>query len=354
MNEFLNGVTGPLRRLHGSFPPGPWLIAFVVLLPLPLLSANLYQVHLINVICLNIMVATGLNIVKGFCGQVTVGHYGLYAIGAYSSALLSLHLGVSFWVALPLAVIITGVAGAVVAMPSFRLEGAYLALATLGMGESVRIYISATPFLGQTDGILNIPYPQIGDFLFDTPARIFYIIMPIALFGIYLSMNILRTSLGRAFKAVRDDPISAATSGVDVRKYKLIAFVLSVFYAGCAGSLYAHTVTYINPENFTLQHMVLFMLMVVLGGLGHIWGGVIGSILVTLLWDYTRPFPEIQMMMFGMSIVLIVIFMPKGIGGLLDRFFATRKFMEIRAGKADASSEKFIEIKEGKADASSD
>ncbi len=311
----------------------------MVLLPVPLLAANLYQVHLVNIIFLNIIVATGLNIVKGFCGQVTVGHFGLYAIGAYASALVSIHLGVSFWVALPLAVLITGVAGAIVALPSFRLEGAYLALATLGMGESVRIYISATEFLGQTFGISNIPYPQIGDFLFDTPARIFYIIMPISLIGIYLSMNILRSGVGRAFKAVRDDPISAATSGVAVRKYKLIAFVISAFYAGCAGSLYAHLVTYIHPDNFTILIMIMFLLMVVLGGLGHIWGGVIGAVLVTMIYEWTRPFPEYQMLVFGMSAVLIVIYMPKGIGGLLDRFFATRKFIEITAGKADASSD---------------
>ena len=339
MNGILAGVTGSLRRFHGSFPPGPWLVAFVVLLPVPLLAANLYQVHLVNIIFLNIIVATGLNIVKGFCGQVTVGHFGLYAIGAYASALVSIHLGVSFWVALPLAVLITGVAGAIVALPSFRLEGAYLALATLGMGESVRIYISATEFLGQTFGISNIPYPQIGDFLFDTPARIFYIIMPISLIGIYLSMNILRSGVGRAFKAVRDDPISAATSGVAVRKYKLIAFVISAFYAGCAGSLYAHLVTYIHPDNFTILIMIMFLLMVVLGGLGHIWGGVIGAVLVTMIYEWTRPFPEYQMLVFGMSAVLIVIYMPKGIGGLLDRFFATRKFIEITAGKADASSD---------------
>ena len=339
MNRILVGVSGSLRRLNGSFPPGAWLVALVVLLPVPLLAANLYQVHLVNIIFLNIIVATGLNIVKGFCGQVTVGHFGLYAIGAYASALLSIHLGLSFWVAMPLAILITGVAGAIVAVPSFRLEGAYLALATLGMGESIRIFISATEFLGQTFGISNIPYPQIGDFLFDTPARIFYIIMPISLFGIYLSMNILRSSVGRAFKAVRDDPISAATSGVAVRKYKLIAFVISAFYAGCAGSLYAHLVTYIHPDNFTILIMVMFLLMVVLGGLGHIWGGVIGATLVTLIYEWTRPFPEYQMLVFGMAAVLIVIYMPKGIGGLLDRFFATRKFLEIRAGKADAAAD---------------
>ena len=339
MNGILNGITQSMRRLHGSFRPGPWLILIVVLCAWPLVAMNYYQVHIVNVIFMNILLCTGLNIVKGFCGQVTVGHMGLYAIGAYSSALITIHLGYPFWVALPLAMIITGVAGAFVALPSFRLEGAYLALVTLGFGESIRIIISATDALGKTFGISEIPYPQIGDFLFDTPARIFYIIMPISIFGIYLSMNILNSSVGRAFKAVRDDPISAATSGVNVKRYKLLAFVISAFYAGCAGSLYAHLVTFVHPENFNLMIMVMLLLMVVLGGLGHIWGGVIGAILVTLIYDWTRPYPEYQMMLFGMSAVLIVMFMPKGIGGLLDHFLATRKFIKIRASKTDVASD---------------
>ena len=327
------------RRLNGNFPPGPWLVLLVVLLPVPFLAANLYQVHLVNVICINIILATGLNIVKGFCGQVTVGHVGLYAIGAYASALLSIHLGLSFWIALPCAIVITGLAGVIVGIPSFRLEGAYLALVTLGLGESVRIFISATESLGATFGVANIPYPQIGDIVFDDPFKIFFIIMPITLFGIYISMNILRSGVGRAFKAVRDDPVSAATSGVAVRKYKLIAFVFSALYAGCAGSLYAHLVTYIHPDNFTILIMVTLLLMVVLGGLGHVGGGIIGAILVTLIYEWTRPFPEYQMLIFGMSAVLIVIYMPKGIGGLIDRFLATRKFVQIRESKASAAGD---------------
>ena len=328
-----------LRRLNESFSPGPWLILAVVLLPLPFLAVNMYHVHLVNVICINIILATGLNIVKGFCGQVTVGHVGLFAIGAYTSALLSIHLGVSFWVALPCAVVVTGLAGIIIGIPSFRLEGAYLALATLGLGESVRIFISATPALGATFGISNIPYPQIGELVFDNPAKIFYVIMPITVFGIYMSMNILRSGVGRAFKAVRDDPTSAATAGIAVRKYKLIAFVLSAMYAGCAGSLYAHLVTYIHPDNFTILIMVMLLLMVVLGGLGNIWGGIIGAIMVTMFYEWTRPYPQHQMLIFGMAAVLIVVYMPKGIGGLLDRFLSTRRFLQIRASKADAAAD---------------
>ena len=335
----MTSIFDAAKRFNTSFPPGPWLILVILFLPFPLLAANQYQVHLINVIFINIMLATGLNIVKGFCGQVTVGHVGLYAIGAYTSALVCIHFGVSFWVALPVAIVVTGLAGIVIGIPSFRLEGAYLALATLGLGESVRIFISATEFLGATFGISNIPYPELGGIVFDLPSKIYYIIMPISLFGIFISVNILRSGIGRAFKAVRDDPVSAATSGVAVRKYKLIAFVFSAMYAGCAGSLYAHLVTYIHPDNFTILIMVTLLLMVVLGGLGHVGGSIIGAILVTLIYEFTRPYPEYQMLIFGMAAVLIVIYMPKGIGGLIDRFLSTRKFIRLREHKADAAAD---------------
>src|SRR5437764_2809149 len=135
-----------LARLDTIHPIVPWLIGFVLLLPLPLITLNAYQQYLMNVILINIILAVGLNIVKGFAGQVTVGHIALAAIGAYASAIFSLKFGLPFWLALPLATAVTGLAGAVIGIPSFRLEGAYLALATLGLAESVRIFISATDY----------------------------------------------------------------------------------------------------------------------------------------------------------------------------------------------------------------
>src|SRR6267378_648180 len=145
-------------RIH---PIVPWLAACVVLLPLPLLMRNAYTQFVVNVMAINIILAVGLNIVKGFAGQVTVGHIALMAIGAYASALLSTMLGLPFWFALPAAMLVTALAGAIVGIPSLRLEGAYLALATLGLAESVRIFISGTEFLGAAVGYENIPPPYI-------------------------------------------------------------------------------------------------------------------------------------------------------------------------------------------------
>jgi branched-chain amino acid transport system permease protein len=326
----------PVSRLGAMHPIVPWLVAWVCLLPLPLLLANAYTQFVANVICINIILAVGLNIVKGFAGQVTVGHIALAAVGAYTSAVLSTQLGLPFWGALPAAMLVTGFAGAVIGIPSFRLEGAYLALATLGLAESVRIVISGTDWLGASIGYEGIPPPAIGSITLGDHRSYYYVVMPLALLGLYFSFSILSSDIGRAFKALREDPLAAAASGVNVRKYKVIAFVISALYAGAAGSLQAHMAPgFLHPNSYTITEMVTLLLMVVFGGIGHIWGGVIGAIIVTIIDDLTRDYYQYRMAMFGSVIVLTVMFMPKGIGGIIDHFLVRRRFNAIRKRKAD-------------------
>jgi branched-chain amino acid transport system permease protein len=318
-------------RIH---PIVPWLIGCALLLPLPLFLNNAYTQFVVNVMAINVILAVGLNIVKGFAGQVTVGHIALMAIGAYSSAVLSTKLGFPFWIALPSAMVITALAGAIVGIPSLRLEGAYLALATLGLAESVRIFISGTEFLGAAVGYENIPPPYIGSWSLENHRAYYYVAMPIALLGLYFSFSILSSDIGRAFKSIREDPLAAAASGVNVPKYKVIAFVISALYAGCAGSLQAHMAPgFLHPNNYTINEMITLLLMVVFGGIGHIWGGVIGAIVVTLIDDFTRDYYQYRMLMFGAVIVLVVIFMPRGIGGIIDDVLMRRRFKVIRAAK---------------------
>ena len=321
--------------------PYAWLVILVCLLPVPLITPNLYIDHLISIIMINILLAVGLNVVKGFAGQVTVGHIALYAIGAYSSALLSINFGFPFVLAFLCAIFITAIAGLIVAIPSFKLEGAYLALATLGFAESVRIMISVTDYFGTTLGIGNIPAPNLFGFHLDNPKKYYYLLMPITLLGIYFSFNILNSSLGRGFKAVRDDSLAAATSGIPVRSYKSLAFLISAVYAGAAGSLYAHLEPgYIHPNNFTIIEMITLLLMVILGGVGNIWGGIIGAIIVTIFYDLTREYYQYQLLIFGLGIVFTVLFMPKGIGGLISGYVSKRQFINIRkqAAQADTAS----------------
>jgi branched-chain amino acid transport system permease protein len=194
-----------LGRIHRLLP---WVIAYALLLPLPWIMTtffNEYLIDLANRACLFILLAVGLNIVKGFCGQVTVGHIGLYAIGAVTSAVLSLEpggfggalgFGLPVWVSIPIAVLFTAAAGLVVGLPSVRLEGAYLALATLGLGESVRIFIAVTPALGSSTGLMMIPSPSIGSFVFDDFASYYYLVMTAAVLGIYFSFRDLALGNG--------------------------------------------------------------------------------------------------------------------------------------------------------------
>jgi branched-chain amino acid transport system permease protein len=329
----------PVSHVGGMHPIVPWIIACALLVPLPFFLSNAYTQYVVNIICINIILAVGLNIVKGFAGQVTVGHIALAAVGAYASAVFATKLGLPFWGALPAAMLVTAFAGAIVGIPSFRLEGAYLALATLGLAESVRIIISGTDWLGASIGYEGIPPPYIGNFALGDHRSYYYIVMPAALLGLYFSFSILSSDIGRAFKALREDPLAAAASGVNVRKYKVIAFMLSALYAGCAGSLQAHMAPgFLHPNSYTITEMVTLLLMVVFGGIGHIWGGVIGAIVVTIIDDLTRDYYQYRMVMFGSVIVLTVMYMPRGIGGMIDHFLVRRRFNAIRRRRAEANA----------------
>ena len=316
------------KKLISQYPFLGFIIAYLVLLCVPtIFFTDLYQSHLSSLIFINIIVAAGLNIVKGYCGQVTVGHVGLYAVGSYTAGCMFMYLGSDLWMTLPAAIIITGLFGIAFGIPSFRLEGPYLALATLGGGEAIRLFIENGEFFGSTYGISSISQPVIFGVPFDTPDKYYYISLPVMIIAVYFSYSILKSSIGRAFMSVREDPMSAAASGIDIKKYKILAFILSAMFAGAAGAVYAHLPPgYIHPNNYTVIEMVTFLAMVVFGGLGHIWGGIIGAIIITIVYDLTRPLYEYQLFIFGLTIVLTILFMPKGIGGFIDKIFIDKRF----------------------------
>ena len=316
------------KEIIRQYPFVGFVIAFLILMAVPsIFFTDLYQSHLASLICINIIVAAGLNIVKGYCGQVTVGHVGLYAVGSYTAGCMFMYWGADLWLTLPAAIIVTALFGVIMGVPSLRLEGPYLALATLGGGEAIRLFIENGEFFGSTYGISNISQPVIFGTAFDTPDKYYYIAMPIMLIAVYFSFSVLKSSVGRAFMAIREDQISAAASGINVKKYKLLAFILSAMFAGAAGAVYAHFPPgYIHPNNYTVIEMVTFLAMVVLGGLGHIWGGIIGAVVITIVYDITRPLYQYQLFIFGLTIVFTILFMPKGIGGFIDKYFIDKRF----------------------------
>ena len=316
------------KKVISQYPFLGFIIAYLVLLCVPsIFFTDLYQSHLSSLIFINIIVAAGLNIVKGYCGQVTVGHVGLYAVGSYTAGCMFMYLGSDLWMTLPAAIIVTGLFGIAFGIPSFRLEGPYLALATLGGGEAIRLFIENGNFFRSTFGISDIPTPSLMGFNFDSPDRYYFISMTVMIIAVYFSFSILRSGVGRAFMSIREDPICAAAAGINVKKYKILAFILSAMFAGAAGAVYAHMPPgYIHPNNYTVIEMVTFLAMVVLGGLGHIWGGIIGAIVITIVYDLTRPLYKYQLLIFGLTIVLTILFMPKGLGGFIDRYFLEKRF----------------------------
>ena len=318
------------KEIIRQYPFVGFIIAFFILMAVPsIFFTDIYQSHLATLICINIIVAAGLNIVKGYCGQVTVGHVGLYAVGSYTAGCMFLYLGSGLWITLPAAIIVTALFGIVMGVPSLRLEGPYLALATLGGGEAIRLFIENGEFFGSTYGISSISQPVIFGVPFDTPDKYYFIAMPVMLIAIYFSFSVLKSSVGRAFMAIREDQISAAASGINVKKYKLLAFILSAMFAGAAGAVYAHFPPgYIHPNNYTVIEMVTFLAMVVFGGLGHLWGGIIGAVIITIVYDITRPLYQYQLFIFGLTIVFTILFMPKGIGGFIDKYFIDKRFKD--------------------------
>ena len=251
------------------------------LLTVPLFCSY-YVVSFINMLAITIIVVLGLQIVTGYCGQVSFGQAAFMAVGAYVSAVLTTKAGFSFWIALPLAGLLTGIYGIIGGAPSMRIKGFYLAVATIAIHFVTMWLVLHLSITGRADGMALMP-PQIGSFVFDTDERMFYIIIPVMMLMTFGARNIVRTRVGRAFIAVRDNDLAAQVMGVNLYYYKLLAFFISCFYAGVAGCLWAHLTGVVHPEQFTLLNALWYIGMLIVGGLGSIPGVFFGVIFVRVL-----------------------------------------------------------------------
>jgi branched-chain amino acid transport system permease protein len=270
----------------------------------------------------------GLQIVSGICGQISFGQAAFMAVGGYTSAVLTQKFGLSFWVAMPLAGIFTGFYGLIGGAPSMRIKGFYLAVATIAIHFVTMWLLLHLEITGKSEG-LNLDSPQIGPFVFDTDERMFYIIIPVMLILTYAARNLLRTRVGRAFVAVRDNDLAAQVMGINLFYYKLLAFFISCFYAGIAGSLYAHLNLVCHPEQFTLQNALWFIGMLIVGGMSSIPGVFFGVIFVRILdelvlfvspvladwfpWIGSAPAAGLGVTAFGFILALFLIKEPRGL-----------------------------------------
>ncbi|HYD99415.1 MAG TPA: high-affinity branched-chain amino acid ABC transporter permease LivM [Alphaproteobacteria bacterium] len=283
-----------------------------------------------------IMLGWGLNIVVGYAGLLDLGYVAFYALGAYSYALLAQYFGFSFWLCLPLAGVLAAIWGVLLGFPVLRLRGDYFAIVTLGLGEIIRIVlINWWWFTGGPNGISGIPRPsffgypfernpgegvtafhQLFGLDFSTSHRIvflYYLILILALLVCLFTLRIRRLPLGRAWEALREDDIACASLGIDRTALKLAAFAIAGMFGGFAGSFFATRQGFISPESFTFIESAIILAIVVLGGMGSLWGIVIAAVLVIGLPEVFREFEEYRMLVFGIAMVAIMVWRPRGL-----------------------------------------
>jgi branched-chain amino acid transport system permease protein len=262
------------------------------------------------------VLAFSLTLVTGTAGQVSLGQAGIFALGAYASALLVKEHGWSFWAALPFAGLFAAVLGAVIVSPALRLRGHYVSIATLGIGAMV-----SAALLNFEDvthgplGVTNIPPPSLFGYAFDSPRSYYLLSLAVLLICAGLLVLLQRSQLGRAWTAIREDEVAAQSAGVPVSSYKSLAFAIGGFAAGLAGSLLAHQYTYISPDIFNVSLSVLVLTIVVLGGLANVLGAVLGAIVLVGAPELFRPLQDVRILAYGVLLLLLVRFRPSGILG---------------------------------------
>jgi branched-chain amino acid transport system permease protein len=286
----------------------------ILLLLLPVFCSY-YVLHIIIFSGINLIAVLGLGLLVGFSGQVSLGHAAFYGIGAYASALLTVKLGLSFWIALPLAGIIAGIAGVLLAIPSLKVAALYLVMTTIGF--SMIVWLMMLQWSGLTNGpngIIGIPFPSIGGLVLDSPSKYYYLVLAFALAALWLMSRIVRSAVGLRLMAIFDQEEAAKAVGVHTTYFRVLAFVISSIFAGVGGSLYAHYVTFIHPDNFNVWVSVIFLVMAVLGGQRSIPGLTASVVILTFATEYFRVFGEYRMIGYGIFLALCMIYFPEGIG----------------------------------------
>ncbi len=273
-------------------------------------------------ICINIMLAVSLNLINGITGQFSIGHAGFMSIGAYVSAILTLNFNMPFVLALLIAGLVAALFGILIGIPTLRLNGDYLAIATLGFGEIIRIVLLNTEYVGGASGLSGIPAQTTWTLMF-----LFTLITVVVI------NNFIRSSHGRACIAIRENEIAAEAMGINTTLYKVIAFSLGALFAGMAGGLSAHKFYVINPGSFNFLKSFEILVMVVLGGLGSTSGAIVGAIVLTVLFTVLQEYPELRMIIYSAILILMMIFRPKGLLGSTG--LSLKKFVKKEAKQSD-------------------
>ena len=270
------------------------------------LSQYIYRICVISV--LYAILAMSLNLIAGVAGQISLGHIAFYGIGAYTSALLCVNFGISVWLSILAAFVVSMFFGLLIAIPTLKLSGGYLAILTMSFAEIIRlILLNWTSVTRGPMGILNIPKPQLFGYTIKSSAAFLYLVLIIAII-VYLALNnLIKSKFGRNLKALRDDEISSESMGIDVYRHKVVAFVISTGIAGIAGALYASYMEFIDPSSFISDESTVILSMVVLGGMGNMNGSIVAAVLLTVLPEALRSFSNYRMLVYGVVLVVMML-----------------------------------------------
>jgi len=296
-----------------------WGLA-VILAVTPLVVNNPYNLGILNLIGLFVIVVLGLNLFIGYAGQISLGHAAFFGLGAYGSAILTATYNFPPWPAMALTAILLAVIALALGVPTLRLSGHYLAMATLGFNYVVHsIFVQWDEVTGGPSGLSGVPPLSLFGFAFDSDVKFHYLVWTFALVALMLCLNLVRSGVGRGLAALAQDEVAAATLGVNVQRDKVQVFVLSAVFASVAGSLYAHYFGYVNPDAFSIFKSLDLVIMVVVGGLGSIWGTLFGVGFIVVLphvVDFLETYSDI---IHGAILVAILLFLPQGfVTGLVD------------------------------------
>ncbi len=299
----------------------------LVVILFPLIIQDNYSLNIMIFVGINAIIVMGLGLLLGYAGQISLGHAAFYGLGAYISGYITINFNLPVWISIPLAMTITGILAYLIALPTIRLKGHYLAMATLGFGEIMSVlFVELDEFTGGTSGMVNIPTPEIFGFVFDTYQKYYYLVWAMVLIIIYISFNLIKSRLGRALLSIHGNEVAAEGSGVNTFKYKVQIFVLSAVYAALAGGLYAHFVNFISPTNFSLLLSITLVVMVIVGSMSNLWGAFLGALLLTALPEYMRVFQEYNLLIFSILLILTMLFMPNGLYSATENIFKNIKY----------------------------
>lgn len=308
------------------------VVSAVLLLVVPNFLKN-YGVYLLTYWLVFIIATMGLNLTVGYAGQKSLGHAAFFGIGAYTVALF-MKAGLSFWIGLPAAAMLCFVIGLLLGFPALRVQAIYLAFATLGFNTAIWLVMRNEEWLtGGTFGINNIPRPEFLGLSLESNVAYYYFTLGITVVLGALLWGLLRSPWGKAFTALRDNPIRAESLGVDIRNYTLLSFAIGAAYAGIAGALFASLVNFIEPAPFTVGASIMMYLMVVVGGPGYFLGPVLGAAVGVVLPEWLRFAQAWYLFVFGSAVVILMIWLPDGLLSIPDRIKARRLAREASAAR---------------------